>query len=434
MGAAGQQPCLYVVNSLSNDLSVINTATGETTQIPLGARGYHLAMAPQHTYALVTATTHITAGAANNTDFSGLLVVDLAKGQVCANIPLTLSPLARVHIHPNGKQAYVVTAAGPGNRNVIRGQVLIVDLEHNAVTGTVNIGLNPLDSVMSADGARLYTADWGSKSISIVDLASGRLFDTIPLGANPARVLALSPSGDMLFLGFEHAPASSPVNNVQISNIMQGAQQFQAMPQMPSPNESLLAAFNTSNGAITRYPLPGLLKVLALAVSPDAGRLYIYARVASSFGPTGQLVPSGAGGTGTIHVLTTPPAQQVMPQQQAQGVNATHDELLVFDLKEKRVVRQFGSYGGLASIAVSPDGTRLYLIGTPGDPTQEAALRAKVAQHLAQSNNQNANTSPDFIAELSQIRKTVTVLDAASGRKLAVHTVGSLPQGSAWLP
>ncbi len=161
LGAAGQQANLYVVNTLSNDLSVINTTTGETTQIPLGARAYHIAMSPQHTYALVTATTHASTTAGTKTAFSGLLVVDLAKGKVYGSIPMTLSPLARVHIAPNGKQAYVVTAAGPGNRNLVRGQVLTVDLEHNSVTGTVNIGLNPLDSAMSPDGSKLYTADWG---------------------------------------------------------------------------------------------------------------------------------------------------------------------------------------------------------------------------------------------------------------------------------
>ena len=436
LGAAEQQPCLYVVNSLSDDLSVINTTTGAIAQLPLGARGYHIALSPRHTYALVTATAHAVAGAANKTDYAGLLVVDLAKGSVCGSIPMALSPLAGVHIHPNGKLAYVVTAAGPGNRNSIRGQVLVVDLEHNAIIGTVNIGLNPLDSVMTPDGSKLYTADWGSKSISIVDLASGRLFDSIPLGANPARVLALSPSGDMLFAGFEHAPMAGPHGSVA-----PGIQQYQAV----APNESMLWAFNTNNGAISRYTVPGVQKVLALAVSPDAGRLYIYARMRNTNGSNIQSVPLGSAGSGTIHVLSTPPAQQSVPQQAQRG-NAESDDLLVFDLNAQRVVSRFGGYGGLASMAVSADGKQLYLIGTPGDPAQEAAVRAKVAQRLAQANNQNTNNIESvnvltsnagvtgMIDDLSQVHKTVTVLDAATGRKLVVYPVGSLPQGSAWLP
>ncbi len=275
----------------------------------------------------------------------------------------------------------------------------------------------------------------GSKSISIVDLASGRLLDTIPLGMNPARVLALSPRGDMLYAGFERAPLYAQFsNNVANGNVAQTTQPFQNMTSnvSVSSNDSLLGAFNTVNGAITRYDVPGLQKVLALAVSPNDNRLYIYARVSTN-GSASQTVPRGSGGTGgtgNIHVFNNTQAMQ----QQAQSANPESDKLLVFDLKEKRVVRQLGSYGGLASVTVSPDGARLYLIGTPGDPAQEAALHAKVAQQYTQANTQNNNTPPDIIADLSRIRKTVTVLDAATGRKLAVYTVGSLPQGSAWLP
>lgn len=439
LGAAEQKVCLYVVNTLSDDLSVVDSATGEVSNIPLGVSGYHIAFSPQHNFALVTATSHMVpiaqqAGAASKSEFSGLMVIDLAHQRCTSSIPLTLSPLAQVYIPPDGKQAFVVTAAAPGSRNRIRGQVLFVDLLHSAVTGTVNIGLNPLDSVMSPDGTKLFTADWGSKSISIVDLTAGRLYDSIPLGSNPPRVLALSADGDTLFAGLELQPAghqettTGSIANMQV--------QTQAGPQFMNADTSLLWAYNTKTGTASKFLIPGLQKVLALAVNPDGRRLYLYGRMSGSAG---------------LH---------------AQSAQAEANTLLVFDPIAQRVIGNFGNFGGLATMEVSADGSRLYLIGTHGDSAQEAALRAKIEQNrIANSTRQNGlNIKPgmpgmnaelnnnasvpnaesetispsntdisDIIDELSRIHKTITVLDAANGRRLAVYTVGSLPQGSGWL-
>lgn len=480
LGAAGTKSELYVVNALSEDLSVIDTSAAQVTSIPLGARGYRIAFSPQGDTAYVTATAHplpmnqaMTQRA--GTESAYLLAVDLAQRVVKQRIPLAISPLANVHIPPQGGMAYIVTAAPPGNRNMERGQVLSIDLAHGMVTRSVNIGLNPLDSVMTPDGAKLYTADWGSRSISVVDLPSGRLHDTIPLGLNPARVLTISPDGGTVFAGFERAGnvrvemnGNFTNNNVNVVQMTQQSQRF---------DDSLLWGINTNTGAITRYPVPELRKVLALAVAPDGKRLYIYGRVAA---PTALATPIGTvvtpapnahamNGQGTNIQQNVAQGQQTVRQmdtQQAQQFRPLLSEtyaLLVYDLAGQRVTAHLSGYGALSSIAVSPDGQRLYLVGTPGDPVVEASVRERSEQRLNQMSNGtpvnskaggatvmskggisravsnmgynetdgNLSTSEinGLIDDLRQLRKTVTVLDAATGNKLNTFTIGSLPQG-----
>ena len=122
------------------------------------------------------------------------------------------------------------------------------------------------------------------------------------------------------------------------------------------------------------------------------------------------------------------------------------------------MIRRLGNYGSLSALALAPDGTHLYLVGTPGDPRKEADVRAKSGQRIVQYNNTRTNINsksgttpvstndPDayqmanqlsslpgtevsgIIDDLSRLNKTVTVLDLATGKTISTVTIGSLPQ------
>lgn len=220
---------LCVVNILSQDLSVIDpTSNREMARIPLGNYGYGAAVTRQGDLAYVTAADFPETGKKWNSARSKLLIVDLHSNKVVETISISgLAPLARVHLRPDGKFAYLVTAGIPGQRKTERGRVLFVDLRKRRITATVNVGLNPLDSALTPDGSYLFTADWNSRAVSVVNLRDRRLEDTIPFGESAPRLLAIAPNGEKLFVALDqHGVAevnlrSRAVSRWQVGSILQ---------------------------------------------------------------------------------------------------------------------------------------------------------------------------------------------------------------------
>lgn len=402
---AATGPQLLVVNSLSEDLSIIDTDTDAVAgTVPLGARGFQLALAPGGANAYITTTPGVI-GKGQKPLPAGLAVFDLAKRQVTRRIPLAIAPLATIHLHPNGKVAYVVTAGEPGTRNVTRGSVLIVELASGKVTQRVPIGLNPLASAMTPNGGKLYTADWGSRSISVVDLTKGRLLDTIPLGVYPCRALSMRRDGTKVYAALD-AGMPGQENSIVQYNARSYANNMNSQVAVAPPVEhDLLWEIDTAKGSVTKLPFAELSYVYALAIAPDGSHLYAYGRVTAA----------------------------------AQQQKADSYALLVYGVQEKRIVGRFGDFGFLASITVSADGSKLYLNGTPGDPATETAVqqrnesRVQSAQQSQQLVAQQADVQA-IMQDLRQLRKTVTVLDARTGKQRKTIPVGSLPQGAVLVP
>ncbi|MET7730590.1 beta-N-acetylglucosaminidase domain-containing protein [Streptomyces sp. NPDC005402] len=73
-----------------------------------------------------------------------------------------------------------------------------VDLS-TGTTKNISVGSNPGEVVVSGDGRTAYTADQGSNSVSVIDVASGTVTATVAVGKVPAG-LALTPDGGTLWV------------------------------------------------------------------------------------------------------------------------------------------------------------------------------------------------------------------------------------------
>jgi YVTN family beta-propeller protein len=377
---AGAAPRLFVVNALSHDISIIDMEADTVVgRIALGAQAYHLAFAGRTGYVTATAGT-------------GQLLAVEPTGRITARLDLGLAPLATVHASPDGKFAYVVTAGPPGSRNTVRGSVLTVDLASFRLLRRVNVGLNPLDSALAPDGRTLYTADWASRTVSVVDVARNRLSDSIPLGFNTARTLALRPDGKKLYVAVEPqaqliARNGNGLMNDAMSNVSQSANQQLTQQQGIAVETQRLWEIDTASNAVSKSTIPAVSPVLALAVSPDGAQLFLYGRTGPQ--PTYTLVS--------------------------------------IDLKTKKVLRDYGNFGYCAALVFHPAGGKLYLVGTPGDPAQESRARNAFQQRAKTDGAANAGA----VNDLRDVAKTVTVLDLAKPQVRKVLTVGSLPEGAA---
>jgi DNA-binding beta-propeller fold protein YncE len=389
--SADDLPQLFVVNSLSNDVSAIDLqAEALIGAIPLGMRGYDIAVHGNIAY--IT-----SAPVQEGKTPPALLVVDLVARQVKDAIPLPISPLATVHVRSAGKQAVVVTAAPPGLRNEQRGQVLFVDVTTKQVAKALNVGLNPLASAITPDGRILYTADWGSRTITVVDLEAARLQDSIPMGMATTRVLAMCPDGRKLYTLLERLPvvAQQTANfNQNIANAQTNVRQ-----QVQTAGDTALWEIDTATNAVEKFPFAGISQALAAAVSPNNQRLYLYGRAETG-------------------------AQASADQQYT---------LVSVDVRTKKIVQQYGDFGFLSTLLVSGDGKKLYLVGTPGDPQKEERVQQSYTarNRVAVEPQQQTAQVADTVQDLSRLKKTVTIVDAGTGKVEKVLTVGSFPRGAA---
>jgi YVTN family beta-propeller protein len=179
---------------------------------------------------------------------NALAVVDLARGEKTAEIPVGVAPYD-VALSPDGRQAWVSnwggrqaepgepTAHSSGTPVVIdprgvaaSGTVSLVDLEAGRETAQIEVGLHPSDLVLSPDGRALYVANANSDTVSVLDTAAGAVVGTLnarpeaelPFGSQP-NALALAPDGSRLYV------ANAGNNAVAVLGLGAAAPAFQGL-------------------------------------------------------------------------------------------------------------------------------------------------------------------------------------------------------------
>jgi YVTN family beta-propeller protein len=188
----------------------INLADGGKPVNPLG-----VALLPDGKRALVARSI------AND-----VVLVDLEAGKIEARIPVGTCPYS-VAVTKDGKTAFVSNYGGgrPGQGQKTEksaGSAVAVDARSIAAAGTVSVidlegkprevtqlrvGLHPSEVLLSPDGTRLYVANVGGDSVSVIDPAARHVVATLNTKADPSLPwgslsdgLALSEDGQTLFV------------------------------------------------------------------------------------------------------------------------------------------------------------------------------------------------------------------------------------------
>jgi len=164
-GAAAAEA--FVTNQGSDDLSVVDLATGAVTAtIPIGGKPAGVAVAPD-------GRVWIT-----SPDSATLSMYDPETGAL-VRVVLAGGPLG-IAVNPVSGAVYV--ADWYGDRLFV--------VEDGAAAGEIPTGRSPSGVAVAPDGARILTADRDSDQVSVFDAATRARLAAIPSGYSPTSSVA----------------------------------------------------------------------------------------------------------------------------------------------------------------------------------------------------------------------------------------------------
>jgi YVTN family beta-propeller protein len=112
---------------------------------------------------------YVANGVSNNVS-----VIDTATNTVVATIPVGTFPIA-VAVTPDGTHVYV-TNNGSNNVSVIRTAT-------NAVVKTIPVGSGPYGVAVTPDGTHVYVTNLGSNNVSVIHRPGNTVVKTVPVGS-----------------------------------------------------------------------------------------------------------------------------------------------------------------------------------------------------------------------------------------------------------
>ncbi len=186
------EPVLYVVQSGSGLVSVLDTGTGkEVARIPTGDTPHSVVVTPDEGTLFVANTGNPAQSARSVT------AIQTSTHRVLAQIDVGFSPLDMA-IDQAGTRVFVTNSDARS--------LSIIDVASLRETRRINLTTvvgGPFGIAVQPDGETIYVTDIDGNQVLVIDTESARVTDTIQVLASP-RSLALSTDGQTLYVtGFD---------------------------------------------------------------------------------------------------------------------------------------------------------------------------------------------------------------------------------------
>ncbi|MBI2553618.1 MAG: beta-propeller fold lactonase family protein [Candidatus Rokubacteria bacterium] len=282
------------------------------------------------------ATLYVT-----NTKSDSISIIDTNTFEVTGTIPLGPGKPNRVVFHPDGKTAWVVYDKSR--------DLGIVDAETQRLAKRVRIGGNPYNLAFTPDGRYLYVLDWSSESskdeIIIYDLKAERVDGRIEVSTWPAHGV-FSRDGKIFYVTSETAGNVAAIDTGSrkiVATVWTGGD---AMGVTLAPDEKILYTAageaksvvkvdTATRQAVGSIPMPGITHETTLTL--DGQFLYVTLRKANKI-----LVVGTADDTivATIPQPSYPDLVVMEPSGRYAFVTNRHaDVVTVIDVKTHRQVK-----------------------------------------------------------------------------------------------
>ncbi|MFF4801541.1 beta-N-acetylglucosaminidase domain-containing protein [Streptomyces sp. NPDC001351] len=205
-----------------------------------------------------------------------------------------------------------------------------IDLSSGKSTALA-VGANPGEVVVSADGRTAYAADQGSNTVSVIDVAAGKVTATVPVGRVPAG-LTLTPDGRTLWVANYTDGTVQPVDTTTLA---------------------------------TGTPLPVGSGPENMAITPDGRTLYVADIHDNTVSPvdltTGKTETAVPVGPSPFNVVAAPDGRTVYVSDSG-GSTVTPIDTATNDTEPTLLVT-----GQAYGLALSPDGRTLWVSPSNGD-------------------------------------------------------------------
>jgi outer membrane autotransporter protein len=264
---AQQGPFLYVPNTGSNSVTVIDTPTNTTVPPAIAVGSGPATAAVRGDESLV-----YVANAGGNT----VSVIDTSTNTLVATVGVGNTP-SGVAVSPNGTRAYVTNQADA--------TVSVINTTTNTVVATVNVGLQPILVAVSPDGTRAYVANQADNNVSVIDTATNAVVATVGVGVGPTGV-AISPNGTRAYVTNQNGVSQSvsvidTATNTVVATVGVGAAPIGVAV---SPDGTRVYVANNSSNSVSVIDTATNTVVATVGVgsqprgvafSPDGTRAYV---------------------------------------------------------------------------------------------------------------------------------------------------------------
>lgn len=175
----------YITNAGDNAVAVVELAKKAVVRtIRTGRYPHGLRISPDGREVYVA-----------NVEDGSVSVIDTAKLAEVARIPVGRTPV-QVGFAPDGARVYVSLRD--------ENSVAIIDTAKRFKIGAIAVGRGPIQVYATPDGRSVYVANQGteaepSDTVSVIEVAGGRVVDTIRTGKG-AHGVAISDKGDLVFI------------------------------------------------------------------------------------------------------------------------------------------------------------------------------------------------------------------------------------------
>jgi len=411
---------VYVANNGSNDVTVINGATNVPSTItnPNGIAPVAVALNP------VTNLIYVANSGSNN-----LTVINGASNTLIGTVGAGSNPNAVV-VNPATNLVYVANRSS--------NNVTVVNGANNGVVATVGTGTNPVSLAVDTATNMVYAANSGSNNLTVINGASNTVAATVGVGTSPAAV-TVNPVTNLIYVANNGSSSVSVVNGATntVSNTVTAGNSPAAVAADPTTDQ--IYVVNTASNNVT--VIDGVSNATTTVADPNA-----IAPVAVAVDPVTNTVYTANNGSGNVSVIDAD--RNVVA---ATLTTATNPVAIGLDAMTNKL---YVVNSGTNTVSVIDGGTNTVVatINTGANPDAIAVNsftnKVYVANHDANtltvidgSNNSvvttvNTGTNPAAVAVNPVLNTiyvanngsgTVTVIDGASNTVTATINAGTAP-------
>ncbi len=253
---------IQLVNQLSGKVAELSIPDNIVQYIisTEGAEPYGITISPDRTGIYVTNRTSGTVSVVKKM-FIYLPPNTFIDYKLIAKISVGVNPEGLV-ISPDASKVYVANAGD--------GTVSVINTVDNTVLATIALKtLRPSGVAISSDGSRVYVTNNGSNSVSVINTADNTVINSFSTGLNTPKGIAVSPDGNFLYVANQGSNTVSIINTATggVNSIGVGTQPFGVSISLDG-SRLYVSNQGSNNVSIIDATNNSLIKTVAVGTSP----------------------------------------------------------------------------------------------------------------------------------------------------------------------